>query len=1101
MGLLSIFMRMHCFSLSSRKKIYAEYSQVGNWPVWTFTILCFLKFLPVAIAQEEPQYETGVVVVQFDSTAQIVSKASRTGLAGFDRLASMYEVYTIERAYPFLDNVLPTPKTRRNLLALRRTYYVRYHAGQDPVTVAREFSEVSGVVYAEPVVVNRIYALDSMEFTDPNDPEFRRQSELRLLRLPEAWDEVKSESGTPKVIIAIVDGGGEWRHQDLRANVWTNNDEIPGNGIDDDENGFIDDVHGVNFSNGDQSNNDPTRQPGLFGNSWHGTAAAGAASAVSDNTIGVAGASWNASLMHINASDSLGLGIRHGYEGILYAAMNGADIINTSWAGRVDADMDAQFIDQTLHLATDLGSLIVSSAGNSDLDVDLFRLYPARHPRVLSVGATGKETTRRASFSNYGKLVDVFAPGVSIVTTGVNDSYITTSGTSLASPLVAGVAALVKTKFPDMTPDAVREKIRVSAENIDLVNPEFAGQLGRGFVNAFAAIQETSKSGVRLKRWSWRDNDGDHVIVSGDEVTITAVFTNHLADARQFTVELESTEPYPFLQLHQAEADIGFLGGGDSTEVTFQFRVDADAYLNRRVRFYVRVRAEDTDDISDMLSFRVNRSLDAIHQSLSALYTATGGDQWHNSENWDLTNTPSEQELAQWHGILMLEGWMYSLRLSLNNLTGILPPELVGLSELQVLDLADNSLSGPIPDGLNRFSELRSLILAYNSISGAIPSEFGELTKLEWLNLYENSFSGPIPSSLGNLVNLESLDLDKNEFTGSIPSELGNLSKLEWIGLGENTLTGSIPPELGSLSRLIWLDLGENLLTGSIPPELGNLSDLQVLDLSHNSLSGMIPSELGNLSQLDSLKLSHNTLVGRLPRSFLQLDSLKAVWFDGQNLCAPQDDEFQAWLKSISDVKGAVCSVLEFAESIDDQRYARSKPIAPLVLPEATNGVAPIKYTLTPSLPAGLEFDMSTRTLSGTPTIITSSPIEYTYKATDAGGSTDSLLFQISVYSPVSVEGESLPEVFKALGNFPNPFRSATQLAFDLPQDARVQVEVIDVIGRRLFTVPENRIAAGWSKTIELNGGSLPAGLYLYRLVADLPLGRTVQVGRFVRIR
>ena len=177
MGLLSILMRMHCFSFPSRKKIYAEGSQAGYWLVRTITILCFLKFFPVAIAQEGPQYETGVVVVQFDSTAQIASKASRTGLAGFDRLASKYQVYTIERAYPFLDHVLPTPKTRRNLLALRRTYYVRYHAGQDPVTVAREFSGVSGVVYAEPVVVNRLHALDSMEFADPNDPEFRRQSE------------------------------------------------------------------------------------------------------------------------------------------------------------------------------------------------------------------------------------------------------------------------------------------------------------------------------------------------------------------------------------------------------------------------------------------------------------------------------------------------------------------------------------------------------------------------------------------------------------------------------------------------------------------------------------------------------------------------------------------------------------------------------------------------------------------------------------------------------------------------------------------------------------------------------------------------------------
>lgn len=1091
---------MHRFPLFSRKKVCVEGSQTSHWLVLAITILCFFKFFPVAIAQEGPEYESGVVVVQFDSTTQIASKTRRTGLAGFDRLASKYEVHTIERVYPFLDYVLPTPKTRRNLFALRRTYYVRYHAGQDPVTVAGEFSSASGVVYAEPVVVNRLYAPDSMELADPNDPGFRLQSELGLLRLPQAWDEVKSESGRPKVVIAIVDNGGEWRHEDLRANVWTNEDEIPDNGVDDDQNGFIDDVHGVNFSNGNPTNNDPTRQPELSGNPWHGTATAGAAGAVTNNSIGVAGASWNASLMHINASDPSGLGLRYGYSGVLYAAVNGADIINASWGGRADSDMAAQLIDQTLHLATDLGSLIVTSAGNSQLNIDPLGIYPARHLRVLSVGATEKTTARRASFSNYGKLVDVFAPGVSIVTTGINDGYIAVNGTSLASPIVAGIAALIKTKFPDMTPDAVREKIRVSAESIDLVNPDFAGQLGRGVVNAFAAIQETNHSGVRLKRWSWEDHDGNHAIASGDEVTVTAVFTNHLADARRLTVELESDEPYPFLQVHQAEADVGFLRGGDSTEMTFQFRVNIDAPQNQRVHFYVRVRTEGTDDISDMLSFRVNRSLDVIHQSLSALYTATGGDQWHNNENWDLTKTPNEQELDQWHGISMLGGWIHSLRLSQNNLKGMLPSELVGLSELQVLSLARNSLSGSIPDGLNRFSELRELILAYNSFSGTIPPELGELAKLEWLNLYENSFSGPIPSSLGNLANLKSLDLDKNMFMGSIPPELGNLSELEWIGLGENALTGSIPPELGSLSKLIWLDLGENALTGSIPLELGNLSDLETLDLSHNSLSGMVPSELGNLSQLDSLKLSHNTLVGRLPRSFMQLDSLKVFWFDGQYLCAPQDDEFQAWLKSIADVKGGVCSVLEFVGGIEDQRYAWSKPITPLILPEAIKGAGPIKYTLTPSLPEGLEFDTSTRKLSGTPTMITSSPIEYTYRAMDAGGSTDSLLFQISVYSLDSVVRESLPEVFEALGNFPNPFQAVTRLTFDLPQDARVQVEVMDVIGRRLFTVPENRIAAGWSKTIELNGESLPAGLYLYRLIADLPLGRAVQVGRFVRI-
>ena len=108
---------------------------------------------------------------------------------------------------------------------------------------------------------------------------YSQQTELRQLRLPEAWDEVKSEGGAPRVVIAIVDGGGEWRHEDLRANVWTNPGEVADNGVDDDGNGFIDDVHGVNFANGDDTDNDPTGLPETPSNAQHGTAVAGSASA------------------------------------------------------------------------------------------------------------------------------------------------------------------------------------------------------------------------------------------------------------------------------------------------------------------------------------------------------------------------------------------------------------------------------------------------------------------------------------------------------------------------------------------------------------------------------------------------------------------------------------------------------------------------------------------------------------------------------------------------------------------------------------------------------------------------------------------------------
>ena len=192
---------------------------------------------------------------------------------------------------------------------------------------------------------------------------------------------------------------------------------------------------------------------------------------------------------------------------------------------------------------------------------------------------------------------------------------------------------------------------------------------------------------------------------------------------------------------------------------------------------------------------------------------------------------------------------------------------------------------------------------------------------------------------------------------------------------------------------------------------------------------------------------------------------------------------------------------LRFAESIEDQDYPRAQPITSFALPEAVGGMQPIGYTLTPTLLTGLHFDPLTRVLSGTPTVVTSSPVQYTYTATDANGVTSQLTFNISVFSPVSIETGELPEAFTVVGNYPNPFQTVTQVTFHLPETARVRAEVIDLIGRYVLTVPETDIESGWEKSIQINGASLPPGTYLYRLMIDSDSGNSVQVGRFVRIR
>ena len=909
--------------------------QAGRVRVWwaLFLVLISVASGRVVLAQEEqPVFEPRVVVVQFEPGIAIGAGAAKTGLAAFDRTVARYQVEVIERAFPFLDYVEPTPKTAKNLAALRRTYYIRYRMETDPERVARALSAVRGVVYAEPVPIHRVYGPERT--TDPNDLSYGDQTYLRHMRLPEAWDLVKGEDGTPPVVIGIVDSGTDWDHEDLLANVWTNEDEIPGNGIDDDANGFIDDVHGANLANGDEMNNDPKSQSG----DAHGTLVAGVASAVTDNVTGLAGAAWNAEIMSVNADCPDGI-VTCTLAGVLYAAANGADIINASWGG-FSGGQESKMIVQTLDLVTDMGALVVAAAGNGDVNNDISPSYPAAHPRVLSVGASERDSRRRAEFSQYGKTVNVFAPGVDLITTSLGNQYdYSISGTSFSSPLVSGVAALIKTRFPEISPDALREQLRLSSENMDAENPAYVGQLGNGYVNAEASLQAATVPGVRVKRWSWSDADGDGQINSGDHVTVDATVVNYLSAARSLTVELVSAESYPFITMTAAEYQVGSLDRGDSTEVTFQFEVAANAPLIVSARFYARIRDGVFTDEVDMFHFGINRRPDLVHASLSALYVATDGDNWTNNTGWDITMVPMEEEFADWYGVGTSLGKVLLLDLSENNLTGTLPVEWGGLSELQ------------------------SLKLYFNSLSGSIPAELGQLPELEELWLSSNSLSGPIPAELGQLSELEELWLNNNSLSGPIPAELGQLSKLE------------------------------------------------VLVLQDNSLSGPVPAELGQLSQLRDLSLEYNSLTGQLPRSFMQLDSLRFFDYSGQDLCAPSDDEFQAWLRSIPDAFGPTCTV-------------------------------------------------------------------------------------------VAVENASLPEVFAIHGNYPNPFRDATRLVLDLPWPARVAVEVLDVTGRRVLTVPAMALSAGWERSLELRGEALSSGLYLYRLIATSSEGTvSTHVGRFVRIR
>ena len=258
--------------------------------------------------------------------------------------------------------------------------------------------------------------------------------------------------------------------------------------------------------------------------------------------------------------------------------------------------------------------------------------------------------------------------------------------------------------------------------------------------------------------------------------------------------------------------------------------------------------------------------------ALVALYTATDGPNWVNSENW-LTDAP----LGEWYGVdtdasgrvvgLYLGGrWDEDTRQWIRHgLSGPIPPELGSLANLTELNLVANHLTGPIPSELGKLVNLTWLYLGTNHLTGPIPVELGSLTDLQRVSLGANGLSGPIPPELGNLANLRYLSLVENELSGPIPPELGSLANLTELWLYQNQLTGPIPPELGSLHNLREMHTWGNNLSGSLPPELGNLANLKDLGLSDNAFVGTIPSELGNLANLTALRLFNNNLSGLIP--------------------------------------------------------------------------------------------------------------------------------------------------------------------------------------------------------------------------------------------
>jgi subtilisin family serine protease len=352
----------------------------------------------------------------------------------------------------------------------------------------------------------------SAERLNADDEYLANQWYLEKIRAPEAW---VTNQGSKSVVVAVLDTGVDLDHPDLRNNIWTNPYESL-DGIDNDNNGYPDDIHGWDFVN---SVGDPKPR---FNSGFteagvnHGTIISGIIGAVGNNRVGVAGVNWNVRIMPVKVLDDQGLGdvITVG-RGIDYAIKNGAKVLNLSFVGLEQSAILADAISR----AYNAGAVVVAAAGNDSAwnggrDLDANPNYP-----VCSDGGPGKnyvigvaatdEQDHKAAFSGYGaKCVDIAAPGVAFWSARFQDSKIPNfgnfyggywQGTSLATAVVSGAAALLKAVSPDLNNDEIRQFLTSSAAKIDSINPTYAGKIGSGRLDLAEAVKKVSAARPEIK--------------------------------------------------------------------------------------------------------------------------------------------------------------------------------------------------------------------------------------------------------------------------------------------------------------------------------------------------------------------------------------------------------------------------------------------------------------------------------------------------------------------------------------------------------------------------------------------------------------------------
>lgn len=480
------------------------------------------------------------------------------------------EVTSVQKIFPQHKSPLEKyDSLGQKLVDLSTIYEISYNANISEITAAQHLQSYPFIEYAQPYFLVKPLTEQATQWT-PSDPFFMYQWYLKKIKADLAWD---LDTGSANVVIAVVDGGTNFLHSELIHNIAYNTND-PIDGIDNDNDGYIDNYYGW-----DVGDHDNYPQYELIHSSDHGTAMTGVVGVQTNEGLGIANVAYSCKYLPIKMVNTT-RGWSHGYQGIVYAADHGAQIINCSWGNFYYAPFEQDVI----HYATiNKNALVIAAAGNSNNSIPV---YPASYEYVLAVGGVDSFDVKSNS-SSYYEFVDIVSPGFDILTT-FRESYTGSNGTSIASALTAGAAGLLQSYFPNLHPLQIGALIQQSTDKIDTIagNAPYQNKQGTGRLNVYAAMTNSQRPHL----YFYNKNIQDIVSVKNDTIQLWGNFINYLANASpQLTATITCLSPQ-YIHWMDSVVSIGALptmNFSTNSNQPFRFMVDPSCPENQFITFKI----------------------------------------------------------------------------------------------------------------------------------------------------------------------------------------------------------------------------------------------------------------------------------------------------------------------------------------------------------------------------------------------------------------------------------------------------------------------------------------------------------------------------------